>query len=218
MSIAVSSRRRADRTCATSGATTAAAARRSAAGRVVAAARRRSRWHLGVPNTPQLGPEPAQLLAKRVGPRAVEQRLERPEVAAQPARGDASLVDVLDVEPEADPRVVAKQADDRRGERAADHVTGGGRRTERPAARARAAVSPRGRARGRRARAGRPAAHPRPRTARRSGRSSDLARALDRSISRNRCVIRAPGVHRHGRVDETREPRRPLRRAAPCRP
>ena len=146
--------------------------------------------HLGVANAPELGPDPAQLVTKRVDPVAVEERLERAQVAAQAARCYTSLVNVLDVDPEANAGVVAEQPDHRRAQRPAHDVTGSGRRVEGD-----------GREFGRRCSdqpegscdecARRRGLRPRSLAACREDLEQDVALA-DRSISRKRCVILGP--------------------------
>ena len=54
--------------------------------------------HLGITDAPELAAEPAEVVAQPFGPRLVEQRPERAEVAAQAPGGDPRLVHVLGVD------------------------------------------------------------------------------------------------------------------------
>ncbi len=69
--------------------------------------------------------QPAELVPDARGERRVDERSERPQIGAHPARRDSCLVDTFRVDIETDDRVVQDQADDRERECAAHDVAGG---------------------------------------------------------------------------------------------
>ena len=77
---------------------------------------------IGVPRLTELRAEPAQLIAQRRHPVAIEQSAERPQVRAQPPGSDAGLMDALEVAVQPDNRVVAKQARHPGRDRVPDHL------------------------------------------------------------------------------------------------